>query len=57
MVDLLPSQIGLWQRVEAAAREQFLRAAVQEIRTPLLEYTALFQGGIGEATDVMGKEM
>ena len=57
MVDLLPSQIGLWQRVEAAAREQFLRAAVQEIRTPLLEYTALFQRGIGEATDVVGKEM
>jgi histidyl-tRNA synthetase len=30
---------------------------VQEIRTPLLEFTALFQRGIGEATDVVGKEM
>ena len=57
MVDLLPSQIALWQRVEQVAREQFRLAAVQEIRTPLLEYTALFQRGIGEATDVVGKEM
>jgi histidyl-tRNA synthetase len=57
MVDLLPGQIALWQRVEAVAREQFHRAAVQEIRTPLLEFTALFQRGIGEATDVVGKEM
>ena len=57
MVDLLPGQIALWQRVEAVAREQFRRAAVQEIRTPLLEFTALFQRGIGEATDVVGKEM
>jgi histidyl-tRNA synthetase len=57
MVDLLPGQIALWQRVEAVARDQFRRAAVQEIRTPLLEFTALFQRGIGEATDVVGKEM
>ena len=56
-MDLLPGQIALWQRVEAVAREQFRRAAVQEIRTPLLEFTALFQRGIGEATDVVGKEM
>jgi histidyl-tRNA synthetase len=57
MVDLLPDQIARWQRVEAVAREHFRRAAVQEIRTPLLEFTALFQRGIGEATDVVGKEM
>ncbi len=56
-MDLLPGQIALWQRVEAVARDQFRRAAVQEIRTPLLEFTALFQRGIGEATDVVGKEM
>ena len=57
MVDLLPAQTPLWQRVENEAREQFRRACVQEIRTPLLEVTALFARGIGEATDVVGKEM
>ncbi|MCP9830056.1 histidine--tRNA ligase [Synechococcus sp. HJ21-Hayes] len=57
MVDLLPGQTPLWQRVEATAHEHFRRAVVQEIRTPLLEATELFARGIGEATDVVGKEM
>ncbi|MFM7287571.1 MAG: ATP phosphoribosyltransferase regulatory subunit, partial [Cyanobium sp.] len=57
MVDLLPEQTPLWQHVEATARAHFRRAAVQEIRTPLLEVTELFARGIGEATDVVGKEM
>jgi histidyl-tRNA synthetase len=57
MVDLLPERIGLWQHVEASAREHFHRAGVSEIRTPLLEVTELFARGIGEATDVVGKEM
>ena len=57
MVDLLPEQIGLWQRIEATARAHFARAAIREVRTPLLEPTELFARGIGEATDVVGKEM
>ncbi len=57
MVDLLPAQTPLWQRLEATAREHFRRAGVAEIRTPLLEVTELFARGIGEATDVVGKEM
>ena len=57
MVDLLPEQIGLWQQVEATARDHFARAGVAEIRTPVLETTELFARGIGEATDVVGKEM
>jgi len=57
MVDLLPVQTPLWQRIEATAREHFRRAAIGEIRTPLLEATELFARGIGEATDVVGKEM
>ena len=56
-VDLLPAQTPFWQRVEAVAREQFRRAGIAEIRTPLLEVTELFARGIGEATDVVGKEM
>ncbi|NOL47999.1 histidine--tRNA ligase [Synechococcus sp. MIT S9220] len=57
MVDLLPAQTQRWQAVEAVVREHFQRASLAEIRTPLLEVTELFARGIGEATDVVGKEM
>jgi histidyl-tRNA synthetase len=57
MVDLLPQSTPLWQRIEATARAHFARAAIAEIRTPVLEATELFARGIGEATDVVGKEM
>ncbi len=57
MVDLLPENTALWQEVEACVRNHFKNAAVSEIRTPLLEVTELFDRGIGESTDVVGKEM
>lgn len=57
MVDLLPASTPLWQGVEATAREHFRRAGLAEIRTPVMEVTELFARGIGEATDVVGKEM
>lgn len=55
--DLKVADIHTWQWVEATARELFQRAVYQEIRTPTFEQTALFERGIGEATDVVGKEM
>lgn len=55
--DILPEEIVYWQRVEATAREILARASYTEIRTPTFEETALFERGIGEATDVVGKEM
>lgn len=51
------ADVRTWQRVEAIAREILQRAAYEEIRTPIFEHTALFERGIGEATDVVGKEM
>lgn len=57
MVDLLPPQTCLWQAVESVVRKHFRRAGIEEIRTPLLEVTDLFARGIGEGTDVVGKEM
>ena len=57
MVDLLPQVVQRWQAVEQVAREHFQRSGFGEIRTPLLEATDLFCRGIGEATDVVGKEM
>ena len=55
--DILPDEIRYWQQAEATARQILSRAAYQEIRTPLFEQTDLFERGIGEATDVVGKEM
>ena len=57
MIDLLPETLQRWQAVEAVARQHFLRSGFGEIRTPLLESTDLFRRGIGEGTDVVGKEM
>ncbi len=55
--DILPEEVGYWQKVEATAREILGKAAYREIRTPIFEQTALFERGIGEATDIVGKEM
>ncbi|MFM7427185.1 MAG: histidine--tRNA ligase [Elainella sp.] len=55
--DILPEEVGYWQLIEQMARDIFGRAAYSEIRTPIFEQTELFARGIGEATDVVGKEM
>ncbi len=55
--DILPTETVVWQRVEAIARQILTNAAYGEIRTPIFEQTELFARGIGEATDVVGKEM
>ena len=55
--DILPDEVGYWQRVEAIARDILTRAAYREIRTPIFEQTTLFERGVGEATDVVSKEM
>ncbi len=55
--DILPDEVGYWQQVEAIARQILDLAAYQEIRPPIFERTELFERGIGEATDVVGKEM
>ena len=55
--DILPGEVEYWQKIEQCARNIFNRANYQEIRTPVFEQTELFKRGIGEATDVVGKEM
>ena len=55
--DLLPQDMTLWHRVEAVAREAFRRYGFKEIRTPIFEKTELFARGVGEATDIVHKEM
>src|SRR5579883_3181458 len=55
--DILPPASNVWNRVEAIAREVFRTYNYQEIRTPILEETALFARGVGEETDIVTKEM
>ncbi|MDD5723999.1 MAG: histidine--tRNA ligase [Syntrophales bacterium] len=55
--DILPDETPKWQRVEEKVREIFFNFGIQEIRIPILEKTELFKRGIGEATDIVEKEM
>src|SRR5262245_51735517 len=55
--DILPEDAPLWRRVEDVAREAFRRYDFREIRTPIFEKTELFARGVGEATDIVHKEM
>ena len=57
MVDILPDDSGLWQRVEAAARDILRGYGYREIRLPVIESTQLFARSIGEVTDIVEKEM
>jgi len=55
--DLLPESTTKWQYIENVIRDWCKRYQYQEIRTPILEYTDLFQRGVGETTDIVQKEM
>jgi histidyl-tRNA synthetase len=55
--DILPPDTDLWQHVEDTARSVFARYNFHEIRTPVFEATELFARGVGEETDIVGKEM
>jgi len=57
MNDLLPPDSAKWRRIEDAARTAFERHGYAEARTPIVEYTPLFVRSIGDATDVVEKEM
>jgi histidyl-tRNA synthetase len=55
--DILPPSSAIWNQVEAVARDVFRIYNYQEIRTPILEETALFARGVGQETDIVSKEM
>jgi histidyl-tRNA synthetase len=55
--DILPGEVEKWQYVESEARRVFGLFGFLELRIPLLERTELFARSIGEATDIVGKEM
>ncbi len=57
MADTLPEQMPLIRLAEETARRVFEIYSYTEIRTPMFEDTRLFVRGIGEATDIVEKEM
>lgn len=57
MNDLLPNASPRWQFLEARVRDLMARYGFAEIRTPIVEQTALFARSIGEVTDIVEKEM
>ncbi len=56
-LDILPSDIGLWQYIEGEVRDIAKIYGFSEIRMPTFEATELFCRGVGDTTDVVGKEM
>jgi len=57
MNDILPDEVVRWQRLEAAFRLHAERQGYAEVRTPIIEHTALFRRQVGETTDIVEKEM
>lgn len=57
MNDILPPESGQWEWLEAVVRSLMKRYGYQNIRTPVVEPTALFVRGLGEVTDIVEKEM
>ncbi len=57
MNDILPAESHRWQGLERLLRDLSHAYGYREIRTPIPETTSLFTRGLGEATDVVEKEM
>ena len=55
--DLLPGEAVFWQNFKETASRVFGLYGYVPIETPIIEQTELFVRGIGEATDVVSKEM
>jgi histidyl-tRNA synthetase len=57
MNDLLPPDSAKWQHLETTCRALFARFGYHEARPPVVEHTELFVRGVGEGSDIVGKEM
>ncbi len=55
--DIFPGEIASWKHIEKVIHRVADLYGFQEVRTPVFEYTELFQRSIGETTDIVGKEM
>ena len=57
MNDLLPTDSASWQKIETIVKSVLNSYGYNEIRTPIVEETALFKRAVGEVTDIVEKEM
>ena len=57
MPDILPAETIWWLYLEKNLLSLMCQYGYQQIRLPLLEKTALFKRAVGEATDIVEKEM
>ncbi|HTD02371.1 histidine--tRNA ligase [Undibacterium sp.] len=57
MNDILPADAPLWELFENTVQSVLKSYGFQQIRTPIVEPTALFARGLGEVTDIVEKEM
>lgn len=57
MNDILPADMPYWQLLESVCLSVMQQYAYEEIRFPIVEQTALFKRSVGEATDIVEKEM
>ena len=57
MNDILPDEAERWEALEELLRDWLRSYGYRSVRTPILEHTALFRRAIGEATDIVEKEM
>ena len=54
---MLPATARAWEHLTRVAQELFARYGYEPLYTPLFEHTEIFTRGIGEATDIVSKEM
>ncbi len=57
MNDIMPPESSVWEALESRVRDLMRRFAFENVRTPIVEPTALFVRGLGEVTDIVEKEM
>ena len=57
MNDILPEDAPLWELFENTVQSVLRSYGYQQIRTPIVEPTALFARGLGAVTDIVEKEM
>ena len=57
MNDILPEEADRWESLEEMLRSWLRGYGYRNVRTPILEQTGLFRRAIGEATDIVEKEM
>ena len=55
--DILPADSWRWRWLEEQCEEVCRRYGYKELRIPYFEHTELFLRGVGEATDIVRKEM